>query len=204
VNNRRLTIGIDEAGRGPLAGPVVSAAVIIKKKIEGIKDSKVLTPKARDILFKLIIKDAVAFGIGISTPEEIDKINILQATFVSMQRALESLYKNYKMKFGVDIKNAMVLVDGNKKIPNIKFEQKAIIDGDAKIYTISAASIIAKVTRDRIMVSLSKKYPQYGFAQHKGYGTFEHRKAIINFGTCNIHRKTFLKKLYESEQRLFG
>ncbi len=203
VSNLKFTIGIDEAGRGPLAGPVVSAAVIIKKRIKGVKDSKALTPKARDVLFQQIIDNSIAFGIGLSTPEEIDKINILKATLLSMQRALASLQMNYRMKFGKEIVNALVLVDGNKTVPDITFPEKAIVKGDAKIYEISASSIIAKVTRDRVMTALSKKYPDYGFEKHKGYATESHRKAILQFGPSKIHRRTFLRKLNEREQRLF-
>ncbi|MGC8722080.1 MAG: ribonuclease HII [Caldisericaceae bacterium] len=204
MSNRRLTIGIDEAGRGPLAGPVVAAAVIIDKKIEGVKDSKTLSPEARDFLFDLIIKNAIAFGIGVSSQAEIDSINILQATFLSMRRAVDSLHMCYRLKHGKDIAKAIVLVDGNKTIPMLDNAQKAIVDGDASVYEISAASIVAKVTRDRIMESLAKKYPQYGFERHKGYATAEHRKAILKYGPCEIHRKTFLRKLYENEQKLFG
>ncbi len=203
VSNLKFTIGIDEAGRGPLAGPVVSAAVIIKKRIKGVKDSKALTPKARDVLFQQIIDNSIAFGIGLSTPEEIDKINILKATLLSMQRALASLQMNYRMKFGKEIVNALVLVDGNKTVPDITFPEKAIVKGDVKIYEISASSIIAKVTRDRVMTALSKKYPDYGFEKHKGYATESHRKAILQFGPSKIHRRTFLRKLNEREQRLF-
>ncbi|MGB9695180.1 MAG: ribonuclease HII [Caldisericaceae bacterium] len=204
MNTRRLNIGIDEAGRGPLAGPVVSAAVIIDKKIEGVKDSKTLSPEARDFLFDLIIKNAIAFGIGVSSEAEIDSINILQATLLSMLRSVDSIRMCYKLRYGKDIDNATVLIDGNKTIPMLDNAQKAIVDGDASVYEISAASIVAKVTRDRIMESLAKKYPQYGFERHKGYATAEHRKAILKYGPCEIHRKTFLRKLYENEQKLFG
>jgi ribonuclease HII len=203
VKSPKFTIGVDEAGRGPLAGPVVSAAVIINKKIEGIKDSKTLSAKARDTLFELIINNSIAFGIGISSQSEIDSMNILQATLLSMRRAIDSLYMCYNLKSGKEIEKATILVDGNKTIPGLKLPQRAVIDGDAKIYEISAASIIAKVTRDRIMQSLSKKYPEYGFGRHKGYATYEHRKAIVKYGPCEIHRKTFLRKLYENEQKLF-
>ncbi|MGC9125754.1 MAG: ribonuclease HII [Caldisericaceae bacterium] len=204
MSNRRLTIGIDEAGRGPLAGPVVAAAVIIDKKIEGVRDSKTLSPEARDFLFNLIIENAIAFGIGVSSQAEIDSINILQATFLSMRRAVDSLHMCYRLKHGKDIAKAIVLVDGNKTIPMLNVAQKAVVEGDASVYEISAASIVAKVTRDRIMESLAKRYPQYGFERHKGYATVEHRKAILKYGPCEIHRKTFLRKLYENEQKLFG
>lgn len=194
---RSLVIGVDEAGRGPLAGPVVSTAVIIKEKIDGVKDSKCLSASRREALFNLIVNKAIAFGIGVASPKEIDNFNILRATLLSMKRAIESLNLNYFYRNGEFIKEARVFVDGNKIIPEVKFHQKAVIGGDRKIYEISAASIIAKVTRDRMMKSFSKKYPVYAFERHKGYATPLHREMIKKYGISEIHRRSFLKKLNE-------
>jgi len=193
----KFVIGVDEAGRGPLAGPVVSAAVIIEEKIDGVKDSKCLSQKRREALFNLIIEKAVAFGVGVSSPEEIDTINILNATLLSMKRAVRSVSLNYLLKSGKLLKNAVVLVDGNKTIPRVKFSQKSIVGGDRKIYEISAASIVAKVTRDRMMVVFDRKYPVYEFVKHKGYATLLHKEMIKKYGISEIHRRTFLKKLNE-------
>lgn len=173
---------MDEAGRGPLAGPVISAAVILDpdKPILGLADSKQLTEKKREALFFEICQKALAFGIGRAEVREIDTINILQATLLSMQRAIENLA----------IKPIKVLVDGNC-CPKIPYPVEAIIDGDSLIPAISAASIIAKVTRDREMVLLDKEYPGYGFAKHKGYGTIAHRQSLQQLGPSIIHRKSF-------------
>jgi ribonuclease HII len=192
-----LLVGIDEAGRGPLAGPVVSAAVIIEQKVDGVKDSKRLSAPKREALYNLIIKESIAFGIGVASPKEIDKINILKATLLSMRRAVESMKFDYLYKHGKPIKEAMIFVDGNRIIPEIRFPQKAVIGGDRKIYEISAASIIAKVTRDRMMKAFSKRYPDYGFERHKGYATLLHREMIKKFGVSDIHRRSFLRKLNE-------
>ncbi len=199
-----LTVGIDEAGRGSLAGPVVSAAVIIEEKIAGVNDSKSLTSDMREALFHLILNGAVSFGIGVASCKEIDRINILNATFLSMRRAIDSLFLNYRKRFGSELSDFMLLVDGNKKIKGIVYPQRAIISGDKIVYEISAASIVAKVTRDRIMESLSKKYPVYGFEQHKGYATKSHIEKIVEFGPSEIHRRTFLRRVMENEQKLFG
>lgn len=178
---------LDEAGRGPLAGPVVAACVIIKANfsinndIEEINDSKKLTPKKREILFDLIKKNFIEVGVGVSDHRTIDKINILQATFLAMKKAIGAL--NYKPRF--------LLVDGGFKIPNFSLDQAAIIKGDEKVFSIAAASIIAKVTRDRIMEEMDKLYPNYGFLKHKGYGTKEHLENIKQFGPCPIHRLSF-------------
>jgi len=184
--------GIDEAGRGPLAGPVVAAAVIFPANhafIPGINDSKKLTPAAREQMIRVIQEKAAAIGIGIVPHEEIDKINILQATFKAMREAVTalSLVPDY------------LLIDGNKK-PGIDLPQRCIVKGDSLSMSIAAASIVAKVTRDRIMVEYDRQYPHYGFARHKGYGTARHIAAIREFGLCPIHRRSFqpeqLKELY--------
>lgn len=203
VRTHKTVIGIDEAGRGPLAGPVVSSAVIIKKRIPEVADSKSLTSEKREALFNLILNEAVAFGIGIASVEEIEKMNILNATLLSMKRALNSLLLCYKMKYGEEISDFIVLIDGNRKIKEVNYPQKTIVSGDKSIYEISAASIIAKVVRDRIMKSYSKRYPDYGFEIHKGYATEFHREQVLKLGPCPIHRKKFLTNLLYGEQKLF-
>lgn len=179
----RFVSGVDEAGRGPLAGPVVAAAVILSEEIiiDEVNDSKKLTPKKREILFDKIKTQSLSYGIGIVDNEIIDKINILQATFLAMKQALSKL----------KIKPDIVLVDGNHKIPGLEIKQEAIISGDAKSQSIACASILAKVTRDNLMLDYAKQYPQYSFEKHKGYGTKAHIEAIRKFGACPIHRKTF-------------
>lgn len=184
-------VGVDEAGRGPLAGPVVSAAVKIKTydpRFEKINDSKKISEKLREELFDVILANCFV-GVGIATVEEIDDINILNATFLSMRRALEDLKENEGLNF------EKVMVDGNHKIREYIGEQEALIKGDGKSLSIAAASIIAKVTRDRIMNLMGREYPQYGFEKHKGYGTKQHREAILEIGVTPVHRKTFLKKI---------
>ncbi|MDR2860356.1 MAG: ribonuclease HII [Elusimicrobiota bacterium] len=178
-----LIAGIDEAGRGPLAGPVSAAAVIFPKNafISGLNDSKKISPKKRAELFIEIKKTALAFSIALIDHETIDKINILQATFLAMTKALK----------GLKIQPDLCLVDGNHKIPKLEIKQEAIIGGDAKSASIAAASILAKVARDEIMVEFSKKFPDYGFEKHKGYGAKQHLEALKEFGICEIHRKTF-------------
>ena len=174
--------GVDEAGRGPLAGPVIAAAVILNPQflIEGLNDSKLLTEKRREALYDLIYANALAVCVGRAEVEEIDKINILQATMLAMQRAIE----------GLKILPNLALIDGDRS-PKLSCEAKAIIKGDQTEPCISAASIIAKVTRDREMILLDKQYPLYNFAQHKGYGTAEHRLALATHGPCAIHRRSF-------------
>ena len=192
-------IGIDEAGRGPLAGPVVSSAVYLKKyipELNEINDSKKLTEKKREKLYD-IINENFYVGIGISTEKEIDEINILNATFLSMRRALEELEKK-----GVTLGDKKILVDGNHKIRLCSLNQEPIIKGDSKSLSIGAASIIAKVTRDRIMLELSKEYPEYGFDQHKGYGTKKHREILIKKGFTSIHRISFLKKILTVKEEI--
>lgn len=174
--------GVDEAGRGPLAGPVVAAAVIFNPDIQlfGVKDSKKLSAKRRDMLFDQIQEKVQAVGVGICDEKEIDRLNILQASYEAMKRAIENL----------NVPVHHVLVDGFK-IPHFSIPQTAIIKGDQLCYSIAAASIIAKVTRDRMMMDYDIQYPQYGFQAHKGYPTKKHVQAIRTYGLCPIHRKSF-------------
>ena len=183
-----IVCGVDEAGRGPLAGPVCAAAVILPKDLEivGLNDSKKLTDKRRRELFDEICGKAVAYGIAFASHEEIDEINILQATFLAMRRAVEQL----------SLKPALVLVDGNREPEFGGIPVKTIVKGDSLSANIAAASILAKVTRDRLMEEMDQEYPEYGFAIHKGYGTKAHYAALLEYGPCSIHRRTFLKKLY--------
>lgn len=187
-----LIAGVDEAGRGPLAGPVIAAAVILdpKRKIKGLADSKILTEKRREALFEEICTKALAWGIGRAEVKEIDQINILKASLLAMQRAVSEL----------SISPSKVLVDGNC-CPKLAFPTEAIIGGDATIAAISAASILAKVSRDREMIVLDSFYPGYGFAKHKGYGTEAHQLALKKLGPCQIHRRSFapIRELLESE-----
>ena len=177
-------IGIDEAGRGPLAGPVVAAAVLDSpKKIRGIKDSKLLSEKERERLYIEIINN-YKWGIGIVPPKRIDKVNILEATKEAMVKAVHNLEKKYKLKID------HIIIDGNMKI-DIDISQKSVIGADRKIYCVSTASIVAKVTRDHLMIKYDKLYPEYNFKKHKGYGTREHLKLIKKYGSCEIHRKSF-------------
>jgi ribonuclease HII len=178
--------GIDEAGRGPLAGPVFAAAVILPENcaIEGINDSKKLTPKKREKLFDEIEAGAVAYGIGFATEQEIDAVNILQATFLAMKRACDAL----------NVRPDLALVDGNR-MPQLGVETRTIIKGDACSASIAAASILAKVSRDRLLCRIDEIYPQYGFARHKGYGTAYHVEMLRKYGPCPVHRRTFLKKI---------
>ena len=177
--------GIDEVGRGPLAGPVVAGAVILPKDCDilYINDSKKLTAAKREELYDEIMEKAVAAGIGMVSPQRIDEINILQATYEAMREAIS------KLEPAPDI-----LLNDAVTIPEVTIPQVPIIKGDAKSISIGAASIIAKVTRDRLMYSYDELYPEYGFAKHKGYGTKQHRDALAEYGPCPIHRKTFIKK----------
>lgn len=183
--NMKYVCGIDEAGRGPLAGPVVVASVIMKpdSMIEGVNDSKKISEKKREKLYELITNEAISYGVGIITQEEIDDINILQATKKGLTDSLNSM----------EIKPDMILVDALKGIDTLGIPYLSIIKGDATSYSIAAASIIAKVTRDRIMREWDKVYPEYGFATHKGYGTAKHIDAIKQYGLCPLHRKSFCK-----------
>jgi ribonuclease HII len=180
-NGFKFVAGLDEAGRGPLAGPVVAGAVVILKKINfaGINDSKKISEKQREEIYKILINHKhIKWGIGIVSEKVIDKINILEATKLAMQKAI----KNLKADF--------LILDGNFKI-NSKIPQKSIVKGDQKVFSVAAASIIAKVTRDRIMQKYHKKYPQYGFEKHRGYGTKAHFACLKKFGPCKIHRRSF-------------
>ncbi|MDO5546247.1 MAG: ribonuclease HII [Eubacteriales bacterium] len=179
--------GVDEAGRGPLAGPVCAAAVILPEhlQIPGLNDSKKLTDKKRRELFPIIQEQAIAWGIGLASESEIDEINILQATFLAMRRALDQL----------TIRPEIALIDGNRET-DFGLPVKTVVKGDSLSANIAAASILAKVTRDNIMVEMASQYPEYGFEIHKGYGTKAHYEALRTYGPCPIHRKTFLKKFY--------
>lgn len=190
LSKGEIVIGVDEAGRGPLAGNVVAAAAILKKyssDLDEINDSKKLTEKKREKLFDVIMENFY-IGVGEATPEEIDEINILNATFLAMRRALENLKKQCSIDY-------LVLVDGNFKIREYEGEQEFVIKGDAKSLSIAAASIIAKVTRDREMIEEGKKYPEYKFEKHKGYGTKLHKEKLLELGVLPIHRKSFLNKI---------
>lgn len=179
--------GIDEAGRGPLAGPVCAAAVILPEGLEipGLNDSKKLTDKKRRELFPIIEEQALAYGIGWASQEEIDDINILQATFLAMSRAVEQL----------NIRPDLALVDGNRA-PTLDLPVETVVKGDSLSASIAAASVLAKVSRDDVMLRMAEEYPGYGFEVHKGYGTKAHYEALRTFGPSPIHRRTFLKKFY--------
>lgn len=180
----RVIAGIDEAGRGPLAGPVCAAAVILPEGmiIEGVDDSKMLSEKKRELIYDRIVEAAIAYSVAFVWPDVIDEINIRRATHKAMQEAAD----------GLNVKPELLLVDGNDGLPFDDFESDYIIKGDSKLECIAAASIIAKVTRDRYMREIDKEYPDYGFAKHKGYGTKAHMEAIREVGLCPIHRKTFI------------
>ncbi len=182
ISHKLLIAGVDEAGRGPLAGPVVAAVVILdpQKHIDGLADSKVLNERKRDSLFEAIKIDTLCWSVGIATVEEIDELNILQATLLAMQRAINDLA----------IQPDEVLIDGNC-LPKLLMPAQAIVKGDSKVKAISAASIVAKVVRDKIMVDYHNLYPDYAFQFHKGYGTKQHLKEIDKFGFLPIHRKSF-------------
>jgi ribonuclease HII len=182
-----LICGVDEAGRGPLAGPVCAAAVILPRGLEipELNDSKKLTEKKREKLYEIITEKAISYGIAFADHNEIDSLNILNATFIAMNRAISQL----------EPPPALALIDGNT-VKGIEYPAQAIVGGDGKCASIAAASILAKVTRDRFMVEMAEKYPQYGFERHKGYGTKLHYQALREYGASPIHRKTFLKKLH--------
>ena len=179
--------GVDEAGRGPLAGPVCAAAVILPRGtvIEGLNDSKKLSEKRREALYDEIVGRAIAFGIAFASVEEIEEKNILEATFLAMNRAIEQL----------SVVPALALIDGNRS-KGIVLPSRCVIGGDGKCADIAAASILAKVTRDRYMLEMAEKYPQYGFDRHKGYGTAAHYAAIREYGPSPIHRMSFLRKMH--------
>jgi ribonuclease HII len=191
-NGYQYVCGIDEAGRGPLAGPVYAAAVILPSGIviDGLNDSKKLSEKKREKLFDVIIENAVSYGIGFATEKEIDEINILQATFLAMRRAVENM----------EISPDFAYVDGNRD-PMLGIPTETVIKGDANVPSIAAASILAKVSRDRVMYEMDKKYPEYNFAKHKGYGTKVHTEALKEYGPCEIHRLTFLTKILGKDSK---
>lgn len=188
-----LICGIDEAGRGPLAGPVCAAAVILAEnvQIEGLNDSKKISEKKRELLFDEIKQKAVAYSIAFSTVEEIEKYNILEATYLAMNRAAE----------GLEIKPDFAIIDGNRVPRNFKFPCSTLVKGDALSLSCSAASILAKVTRDRYMCNLGAEYDVYNFNKHKGYGTREHVEAILTYGVSDVHRPSFLKKILEKHEK---
>jgi ribonuclease HII len=177
-----LVAGLDEAGRGPLAGPVVAAAVVIApdRRIKGLRDSKVLTAERREALFSVILERAISVGVGIVDHLTIDRINILQATKLAMAQALA----------GLTVQPELVITDF-VALPALPCPQRNLVDGDARCATVAAASIVAKVTRDRMMLEADKQFPEYGFAQHKGYATPEHLAALDRHGACPLHRRTF-------------
>ena len=183
----KMICGVDEAGRGPLAGPVCAAAVILPKGLvlPGLNDSKKLTDKKRRELFPIIKEQAIAYGIGLASHEEIDEINILQATFLAMERALAQL----------EGKADFALIDGNRE-KDFGLPVMTVVKGDSRSANIAAASVLAKVSRDDYMEEMAKKYPEYGFEIHKGYGTKAHYDALRTYGHCELHRLTFLKKFY--------
>ena len=183
----QIICGVDEAGRGPLAGPVCAAAVILPPHLEipGLNDSKKLTDKRRRELYPLIQAQALAYGIAFADHAEVDKINILQATYLAMERALAQL----------SIRPDIALIDGNRA-KDFGLPVQTVVHGDSLSANIAAASILAKVTRDNLMLEMAESFPQYGFEVHKGYGTKAHYEAILQHGPCPIHRMTFLKKLY--------
>ena len=189
--------GIDEAGRGPLAGPVVVACAVMPKDsmIEGVNDSKKVSEKKRERLYEEIIEEAIGYGVGIISQEEIDRINILNATKEGLTTAIKEMEKDLQVKKRGFDKPEIILVDALTKIDTDHIPYRSIIKGDAKSYSIAAASIIAKVTRDRIMRQWDEVYPMYGFAKHKGYGTAAHIAAIKEYGLCPLHRRSFVKNL---------
>ena len=185
---RGIIIGIDEVGRGPLAGPVMAAAVILHpdKIIPGINDSKKLSPEARERCCSHITSEALAYAVGSASVEEIDRLNILQATFLAMQRALDVISQPW----------TMALIDGNQFLPTIPHErQRTVVRGDAQSASVAAASIIAKVTRDHLMKDCHKRFPMYDFSGNKGYGTALHRACIREYGLCEVHRRSFCEGL---------
>lgn len=182
-----LLCGVDEAGRGPLAGPVCAAAVILPRglEIEGLNDSKKLSEKKREALFDLICAEAVSYGIAFASVEEIESMNILNAAMKAMNRAIAKLSPQ----------PSLALIDGNRNNA-IELPSRCIVKGDSKCADIAAASVLAKVTRDRYMLQMAEKYPQYGFEKHKGYGTKLHYEALREYGPCDIHRPSFLRKMH--------
>ena len=183
----KYVCGVDEAGRGPLAGPVCAAAVILPDgvEIEGLNDSKKLSEKKREALYSVITEKALSYAVAYGTLEEIEEFNILNATYLAMNRAIE----------GLSVKADFALIDGNRVPKDIKIPCETVIKGDSKSASIAAASILAKVTRDRLLLEYDKEYPQYNFKKHKGYGTKEHYAAIAQYGVSKVHRLSFLKNV---------
>ena len=179
--------GVDEAGRGPLMGPVCAAAVILPEdvELEGVNDSKKLSEKKREALFEVIKEKAVAWSVAFASVEEIEEVNILNATYLAMNRAIE----------GLSVPADYALIDGNRVPKDIKIECETVVKGDAKSLSIAAASILAKVSRDRLVLEYDKEFPEYKFADHKGYGTAAHIEAIKKYGPCKYHRASFLKNI---------
>lgn len=190
----KTVAGVDEAGRGPLAGPVCAAAVILPEncEIEGLNDSKKLSEKKREALYDIIIEKAISYDIQLVDNNVIDEINILQATMLAMTNAVN----------GLKVKPQFVIIDGNKVPERLQIPADCVVKGDAKSMSIAAASILAKVTRDRLMLELDKKYPEYDFARHKGYGTKLHQEKLLEYGPCEIHRKTFIGKILAKGKNL--
>ena len=218
MEREKLCVGIDEAGRGPLCGPVVAAAVVFREsedmlsKLQEwkfVRDSKKLSEKQREKSFDFIMEHGFV-GVGIMPAETIDRVNILEATFLAMKAAIADLQRAMNKEGGTGRReNEMrIFVDGNQLIPNIPFEQHAVVNGDDLVKVIAAASIIAKVTRDRMMLEYDRKYPQYGFVKHKGYGTKAHMDALRKWGPCPIHRMSFrpvfLSIPENANKRFFG
>lgn len=188
LNSYATIGGIDEAGRGPLAGPVVAACVAIdknfiikNKQLQDVGDSKKLSSKKREELYELIISEIPNIGIGVCDSQTVDRINVLQATFLAMKKAVGAIRN----------KPEFLAIDGNNLLPNISIKQAYIVKGDSRVYLIAAASIVAKVTRDRMMLEFHQKYPQYSFDKHKGYGTMLHMKMLQKYGPCDIHRTSY-------------
>ncbi len=190
VRGYKYVCGVDEAGRGPLAGPVFAAAVILPRGcvIDGVNDSKKLTEKKREQLYSKIKEQSLAYYVASASVDEIDEINILNATFLVMTRAVS----------GLQVKADFALVDGNR-LPSLEIDAKAVVKGDALSESIAAASILAKVERDHFMLKLANEYPNYAFEKHKGYGTKLHIEMIKKYGASNVHRKTFLKKILNKD-----
>ena len=182
----KAVCGVDEAGRGPLAGPVCAAAVILPENtiIEGVNDSKKLSEKKREALFDVIKEQALSYSIAFASVEEIEEMNILNATMLAMKRAVE----------GLDVKADYAMIDGNR-LPNLDIDSEFIIKGDAKSMSIACASILAKVSRDRLLYKYAEEFPEYSFDKHKGYGTKLHVEALRTYGPCPVHRMSFLKKI---------
>ena len=191
LNGYKLICGVDEAGRGPLAGPVCAAAVILPENcvIEGLNDSKKLTESKREKLYDVIIEKAVAWSVAFGSVEEIEQYNILNATFLAMNRAID----------GLEVKPDYALIDGNRVPTGIAVPCSTVVKGDSKSCSVAAASVLAKVTRDRLLLQYAKEYPEYGFEKHKGYGTAAHYAAIRQYGVTPIHRESFLKTFFEGK-----